>query len=91
VHGVFCITSLAHAVQETAPSPTPLPNVPVGFEAMQHVELLPVFLPNGTQTKQFITYDPAGENRSGFFKRYEENGEYGSSTRSGQAAFIDSN
>ena len=37
---------------------------------------MPVFLPNGTQTKQFITYDPAGENNSGYFKRYEENGEY---------------
>ncbi|MFI5378600.1 MAG: DUF2961 domain-containing protein [Tepidisphaerales bacterium] len=49
---------------------------PVGFDAMERLELLPVFLPNGTQTKQFITYDPAGENRSGFFKRYEENGEY---------------
>ncbi len=49
---------------------------PVGFEAMQRLDLLPHFLPNGTQTKQFITYDPAGENRSGFFKRYEENGEY---------------
>ncbi len=49
---------------------------PAGFEAMQRLDLLPVFLPNGTQTKQTITYDPAGENRSGFFKRYEENGEY---------------
>ena len=49
---------------------------PVGFEAMERLELLPVFLPNGTQTKQFITYDPAGKNRSGFFKRYEGNGEY---------------
>jgi hypothetical protein len=49
---------------------------PLGLEAMQHPERLPVFLPNGTQTKQFITYDPAGQNRSGFFKRYEDNGEY---------------
>ena len=49
---------------------------PVGFDAMQRLELLPVFLPNGTQTKQFITYDPAGDNRGDFFKRYEENGEY---------------
>jgi len=38
---------------------------PTGFDAMQRLELLPVFLPNGTQTKQFITYDPAGENKSG--------------------------
>lgn len=49
---------------------------PVGFDAMERLELLPVFLPSGTQTKQFITYDPDGKNRSGFFKRYEENGEY---------------
>lgn len=49
---------------------------PVGFDAMQRLDLLPVFLPNGTQTKQFITYDPAGENYSGYFKRYESNGEY---------------
>jgi hypothetical protein len=49
---------------------------PVGFEAMQRLDLLPVFLPNGTQTKQFITYDPSGENRAGLFKRYGENGEY---------------
>jgi hypothetical protein len=50
--------------------------VAYGFDALEHPELLPFFPPNGTQTKQFITYDPAGENRSGFFKRYEENGEY---------------
>ena len=49
---------------------------PVGFAAMQRLDLLPVFLPNGTQTKQFITYDPAGENNSGYFKRYEANGEH---------------
>ncbi len=49
---------------------------PVGFEAMQRLELLPDFLPNGTQTKQFCSYDPAGDNHAGYFKRYEENGEY---------------
>jgi hypothetical protein len=49
---------------------------PTGFDAMLHLENLPRFLPNGTQTKQFITYDPAGTNLSGYFKRYEENGEY---------------
>ena len=43
---------------------------------MQRLELLPVFLPNGTQTKQFVTYDPAGENRDVPLKRYEQNGEY---------------
>ena len=52
------------------------PQFAYGFDALEHTELLPFFLPNGTQTKQFITYDPAGKNQSGFFKRYEENGEY---------------
>ena len=52
------------------------PPVVYGFDAMEHPELLPFFLPNGTQTKQFITYDPEGKNQSGFFKRYESNGEY---------------
>lgn len=47
-----------------------------GFQAMEHPELLPYFLPNGTQTRQFITYDPAGLNRSGFFMRYEDHGEF---------------
>jgi hypothetical protein len=56
--------------------PTPAAVFPVGLESMQHLERLPEFFPNGTQTKQFITYDPAGDNRSGFFKRYEQNGEY---------------
>ena len=62
-----------------------LPDIPLqaadrpmayGFDAMEHSELLPFFLPNGTQTRQFISYDPAGKNQSGFFKRYEEHGEY---------------
>lgn len=52
------------------------PRFVYGFEALEHLEWLPWFLPNGTQTRQFITYDPSGKNRSGFFKRYEENGEY---------------
>ncbi|MCE5267364.1 MAG: DUF2961 domain-containing protein [Planctomycetaceae bacterium] len=49
---------------------------PTGFEAMRRLDLLPIFQPNGTQTKQFITYDPAGQNQSALFKRYEQNGEY---------------
>ena len=53
-----------------------VPALAYGFQAMERPELLPFFLPNGTQTKQFITYDPAGQNQSGFFKCYEENGEY---------------
>ncbi len=62
--------------QAAESNPTSARPLAYGFAGMEHPELLPFFLPNGTQTKQFITYDPAGENRSGFFKRYEENGEY---------------
>jgi hypothetical protein len=57
-------------------SPAPAAEFAVGFDAMQRLELLPNFLPNGTQTKQFITYDPAGDNRGDLFKRYEANGEF---------------
>ena len=58
---------------------------------MLHLERLPDFLPNGTQTKQFISYDPMGTNVSGYFKRYEENGEYVFfERRSAPAAFTDS-
>jgi hypothetical protein len=72
VAAAVCAAAFACVSLATAAEMPP----PVGFEAMRHVELLPNFLPNGTQTKQFITYDPEGQNRSGFFKRYEENGEY---------------
>jgi len=68
---VVCVTSLF-----CVPSRAADPPLAYGFDAMEHPELLPLFLPNGTQTKQFITYDPAGKNQSGFFNRYEENGEY---------------
>ena len=49
-----------------------------GLRAMEHPELLPLFLPNGTQTKQFISYDVNAKNGGSFhnFCRYEENGEY---------------
>jgi len=53
--------------------------IPYGFGAMEHPELLPVLLPNGTQTKQFSAYDTSGGNRDGGmerFRRYDENGEY---------------
>ena len=34
--------------------------IPYGFEAMERPELLPLLLPNGTQTKQFASYDTTG-------------------------------
>ena len=36
-----------------------------GFETMEHPELLPFWLPDGTMTKQFITYDNTGDNGDG--------------------------
>src|SRR5215469_15103931 len=53
--------------------------IPYGFAAMEHPELLPFLLPNGTQTKQFASYDTSGGNLDGGmerFRRYDENGEY---------------
>ncbi len=70
---LFAFLLLAQATEAARSEPA---TCPVGFDAMLHVERLPEFLPNGTQTKQFISYDPMGTNVSGYFKRYEENGEY---------------
>ena len=56
-----------------------MPTLLYGFSAMEHPELLPLLLPNGTQTKQFASYDTSGGNRDGGierFRRYDENGEY---------------
>jgi hypothetical protein len=53
--------------------------VSYGLAAMEHRELLPSLLPNGTQTKQFASYDTSGGNADGGienFRRYDENGEY---------------
>src|SRR5262245_32796337 len=50
-----------------------------GFDAMARPELLPLLPPNGTQTKQFASYDPSGGNADGGmerFRRYDEHGEY---------------
>jgi hypothetical protein len=69
-HWILCAWSIGFWSAAEAVEP------PVGFDAMQKLELLPNFHPNGTQTKQFVTYDPAGDNRGDFFKRYEEHGEY---------------
>src|ERR1039458_10527045 len=52
--------------------------LPYGLEAMERLDLLPFLPANGTQTKQFITYDTSARNSSSAlnFKRYEENGEW---------------
>ena len=48
---------------------------------MEHPELLPLFLPEGTETRQSSSYDPSGSNNDGNFKtaytKYiDTNGEY---------------
>ena len=50
-----------------------------GFPTMERPELLPFWLPDGTLTKQFISYDPSGGNTSGtqMWHRYTDaNGEW---------------
>ncbi|MGA2259189.1 MAG: hypothetical protein ABSG53_31335, partial [Thermoguttaceae bacterium] len=73
---VLAVAAVCLTCQSGIRSQAADPPLAYGFDAMEHAELLPFFLPNGTQTRQFITYDPAGKNQSGFFNRYEENGEY---------------
>ena len=53
-------------------------SLPYGLEAMERPDLLPYLPANGTQTKQFITYDTSARNNSSAlnFKRYAENGEW---------------
>jgi hypothetical protein len=52
-----------------------------GLAAMEHPELLPLFLPDGTETRQSSSYDPGGSNNDGNFrtaytKYVDTNGEY---------------
>jgi len=52
-----------------------------GVNYMEHPEVLPYFLPSGTETRQFISYDTSGSNNDGNFsdattKYIDENGEY---------------
>ena len=63
--------------QAAGPAGTDFP-LPYGLEAMERLDLLPYLAANGTQTKQFITYDTCARNGSSAlnFKRYEENGEW---------------
>jgi hypothetical protein len=52
-----------------------------GLSAMEHPELLPLFLPEGTETRQSSSYDPSGSNNDGNFrtaytKYIDTNGEF---------------
>ncbi len=52
-----------------------------GLATMEHPELLPLFLPDGTETRQSSSYDPSGSNNDGNYKtaytKYiNTNGEY---------------
>ena len=51
------------AVAATNPAAAGLP-LPYGLEAMERLDLLPYLAANGTQTKQFITYDTCARNGS---------------------------
>lgn len=67
------------AAKATSPS---APNIrPVGLGAIEHPEQLPLLHPNGTETRQFASYDPSGANDDGNFKsaytKYiDSNGEF---------------
>ncbi len=55
--------------------------VPPGLATMEHPELLPLFPPDGTETRQSSSYDPSGSNNDGNFrnaytKYIDTNGEY---------------
>jgi hypothetical protein len=52
-----------------------------GLSTMEHPELLPLFLPDGTETRQSSSHDPSGSNNDGNFrtaytKYIDTNGEY---------------
>jgi hypothetical protein len=54
---------------------------PPGLRTMEHPEMLPFLLPDGVQTRQFVSYDPSGANNDGNFrtaytKYIDSNGEY---------------
>jgi hypothetical protein len=39
-----------------------VPELKFGFDAMRNIEQLPLLFPNGTQTRQPLSYDPTGGN-----------------------------
>ena len=75
IAAAIALASTPLPAAEPAQADAPLP---YGLEAMERLDLLPYLPANGTQTKQFITYDTSARNGSSAinFKRYEENGEW---------------
>ena len=75
--GLLCL-ALAQPGAIAGPDTTfPAP----GLETMEHPELLPFFLPEGTETRQSSSYDPSGSNNDGNFRTaytqyIDTNGEY---------------
>ena len=53
-----------------------LAGYPAGFATMAHPELLPLFQPYGTVTRQFISYDPTGGNNARWSRYRDPSGEY---------------
>lgn len=54
----------------------PLSGYPAGFATMVHPELLPLFHPYGTVTKQFISFDPTGGNNARWSRYRDPSGEH---------------
>src|ERR1035437_7718019 len=75
ITAILAVASTPLLAGQQAKAGAPLP---YGLEAMERSDLLPYLPANGTQTKQFITYDSSARNNSSAlnFKRYEENGEW---------------
>ena len=73
--GLIAILGLVTAAAKAEEPSLPLP---YGLDAMQRLDLLPYLPPNGTQTRQFVSYDTSARNSSNAanFRRYEENGEW---------------
>lgn len=80
VYALFMSMQCLSQAGESVPVPggNPARSMPYGFAAMESLAHLPFLPPNGTQTRQFISYDPSGGNGYGvhLFKRYEDNGEW---------------
>ena len=77
VPGLLCAVLMQATVFAGGEASPPQP----GFAAMEHPELLPLFLPDGTETRQSSSYDPSGSNNDGNFrtaytKYIDTNGEY---------------
>lgn len=89
--GNYTFTAVAHdflgASKETQPLKItvgtvdgPSPVYEPGLKALERPETLPLWLPQGTVTKQIASYDPTGRNYDGGFKKFKRmidaNGEW---------------